>query len=1098
MKPSKRASPKPKRVEAEASLPALGQLEEHFRAVIEQAPVSVQLFSPDGDCVYANPAWETLWGTKREQLVGYNILADPQLAAKGVLPYIQQAFAGEPAFIPPVYYDPVEIGQVGVPRWTQAWIYPLKDTAGRMLAVALTHEDITAHQEAEAATLKSEKYFKALIQNSADIIQLVNSDGLIRYISPSVTRVLGYTPEELVGRPVPELLHPDELEWLQQSFSGLLQRPGGTESLEQRVRHKDGSWRWIAVIASNLLYDPAVQAMVVNYRDITDQKRVGATLRQSEARFRALIENSSDAIALANDAGVIQYASPATARLLGYTAEEFVGLPGLSLLHPDDLEGATNTLIRVIQQPGQVVQAAYRIRHKDGTWRWISGTLQNLLAEPDVGAIIINYRDITERKWAEEAQQQNAAEIAALYRASAPLVRPESNLTDLAEQMAQAVTQEFALADCGVMLINEAGDELKRIARAGSYRVETSVPLPLAGRGLTASAARTGQVIYAPDVTTRPEYLSGVAQTRSELVIPLKAGDRVIGVLDLQSPEPDAFDERSQRIVAAFAERAALALENARLLEQTRQRSAELEALARFSVVLRTSQTRAEMLHAILNQVLGLFQAEGTMLTMRHPATGDLLVEVGQGAWANATSQHFPPGAGLTEHVITSGQPYVNQDVRSEARLDPALAHLPLQTVAAVPLIAHEHPLGVLWMGRSKPMSDSDVRLLTALGDIAANAIHRATLHEQTQQRLQRLAALRQIDVSITGSLDLRLTLNFLLEQVTNQLHVDAASVLLLNPHLHLLEYTAGRGFHSQIIARTRLRLGEGYAGRAVLERQPIRLPNLADEETDFAREQLLTQENFHAYYGMPLISKGQVVGVLEIFHRTPLPVDVEWLDFLEALAGQAAIAIDNAQLFTQLQQTNSQLVLAYDATIEGWSRALDLRDKETEGHSQRVTEMTLALTQTLGSFHDSDLVHLRRGALLHDIGKMGIPDAILLKPGQLTNDEWVIMRRHPEYAYELLSPITHLRPALDIPYCHHEKWDGTGYPRGLKGEQIPLAARLFAVVDVWDALRSDRPYRAGWPEDKVLDHIRSLTGAHFDPVVAEVFLEMRQVRTEN
>jgi putative nucleotidyltransferase with HDIG domain len=212
-------------------------------------------------------------------------------------------------------------------------------------------------------------------------------------------------------------------------------------------------------------------------------------------------------------------------------------------------------------------------------------------------------------------------------------------------------------------------------------------------------------------------------------------------------------------------------------------------------------------------------------------------------------------------------------------------------------------------------------------------------------------------------------------------------------------------------------------------------------------------------------------------------------LDFLETLGGQAAIAIENAQLFDHLQRSNLDLALAYDATIEGWSHALDLRDKETEGHTQRVTEQTVRLARALG-IPDAELVHVRRGALLHDIGKMGVPDGILLKPGPLTEEEWVTMRRHPQLAYDLLAPITYLRPALDIPLCHHERWDGTGYPRGLAGEQIPLAARLFAVVDVWDALRSDRPYRERWTEEKTLEHIRSSVGTHFDPKVVELFLD--------
>ena len=195
----------------------------------------------------------------------------------------------------------------------------------------------------------------------------------------------------------------------------------------------------------------------------------------------------------------------------------------------------------------------------------------------------------------------------------------------------------------------------------------------------------------------------------------------------------------------------------------------------------------------------------------------------------------------------------------------------------------------------------------------------------------------------------------------------------------------------------------------------------------------LWTGEDFVCYYGVPLISKGQVKGVLEVFHRTALEPDAEWFDFLNTLAGQAAIAIENSTLFESLQRSNLELTLAYDATIEGWSRALDLRDKETEGHTQRVTEMTVKLARAFG-LSEAELVQVRWGALLHDIGKMGVPDGILLKPGPLTDEEWVAMKKHPTFAYEMLAPIRYLRLALDIPYCHHEKWDGTGYPRGLKG----------------------------------------------------------------
>jgi len=226
------------------------------------------------------------------------------------------------------------------------------------------------------------------------------------------------------------------------------------------------------------------------------------------------------------------------------------------------------------------------------------------------------------------------------------------------------------------------------------------------------------------------------------------------------------------------------------------------------------------------------------------------------------------------------------------------------------------------------------------------------------------------------------------------------------------------------------------------------------------------------------------------VYHRSVHQSESEWLNLLETLASRAAIAIDNTQLFNDLQLSNLELTLAYDATIAGWSRAMDLRDKETEGHTQRVTDLTLKLARAM-NISESQLTHIRHGALLHDIGKMGVPDNILLKADQLTDEEWEKMRKHPDFAYDMLSSIRYLQPALDIPYCHHEKWDGTGYPQGLKGEEIPITARIFAVADVWDAITSDRPYRKGWSKEEALEYIKEQSGKYFDPQVVEEFLSL-------
>ncbi len=400
--------------------------------------------------------------------------------------------------------------------------------------------------------------------------------------------------------------------------------------------------------------------------------------------------------------------------------------------------------------------------------------------------------------------------------------------------------------------------------------------------------------------------------------------------------------------------------------------------------------------------------------------------------------------------------------------------------------------LVVMSRGQPRTFSEGERLLLRGLADQAALSITNTRLYKDARRRLERLQALRTIDIAITSNQDLPAMLEVLLAQIIVQLDVAAALVLLLDPAEQRLVYVAGRGFRTQALQATRLRWGEGHAGRAAQERRVVAVPDLTENLGSFNRAPLLVGEGFFSYFAAPLIVKGEVRGVLEVFDRVRQAPDPEWLSFLEALAGQAAIAIDSTTLLADLQRTNSDLSLAYDATIEGWSRALDLRDHETEGHSRRVTELAMALAERVGGFNAAALVHLRRGALLHDIGKMGVPDSILLKAGPLNDAEWVLMRQHPLHADAMLRPIEYLRPALDIPLSHHEKWDGTGYPHGLAGEAIPRAARLFAVVDVWDALCSTRAYRAAWPPERVREHLQAIAGTHLDPALVAAFLAMQ------
>ena len=475
--------------------------------------------------------------------------------------------------------------------------------------------------------------------------------------------------------------------------------------------------------------------------------------------------------------------------------------------------------------------------------------------------------------------------------------------------------------------------------------------------------------------------------------------------------------------------------------ERSRREAARAEALVRVASQLNARLDLTAVLKAVSREVAqalavpiaGVSLYEEDALSSK--ATRD---EPGPGGQPDPTravlrllySLHAEQPEALIAIPDTSALPDVPEAARCAA--------LGIGAVAGAFLQRDERLVGVLYVAgtdQARPFSDDDMALLQGVADQAAQAIANARLFTEAERRLAYLQALHAIDMATSASLDLRLVFHVVLDQIIAQLRVDAAAILLFNEVAHVLEYVDGRGFRSTDVQRARLRLGEDFPGRVALDRRLLSVPDLrAAEECDGGPR--LAGEGFRAYCAVPLIAKGQLKGVLEVFHRAPLEPNREWLSFLEALARQVAIALDNTALFDGLQRSNADLSLAYDATIEGWSRALDLRDEETEGHTLRVTELTLRLARAM-AVSEAELVHMRRGALLHDIGKMGIPDRILLKAGPLDEAEWKIMRRHPTYAYELLSPIAFLRPALEIPDCHHEKWDGTGYPRGLSGEQI-------------------------------------------------------------
>jgi len=359
----------------------------------------------------------------------------------------------------------------------------------------------------------------------------------------------------------------------------------------------------------------------------------------------------------------------------------------------------------------------------------------------------------------------------------------------------------------------------------------------------------------------------------------------------------------------------------------------------------------------------------------------------------------------------------------------------------------------------------------------------------QLQSGESQLGALMGVGRSINSSLGRERVLEEVMDSLIELMHAERGFLMLREANGELVEQVARRIDHSNL-DKEEFKVSHTIVDKVVATGEAILTTN-AQEDPRFENQMSVASYRLRSILCAPLKIKNELIGVIYVDNRAHAGIFQEHeLELIKAYSDQAAVAIDNARLFDGLKASNDELQRAYKATLEGWVHALDMRDKETEGHTQRVTTLTVRLAQSMG-VGEADLVHITRGALLHDIGKMAIPDGILLKPGPLTAEERELIKKHPVYAYNMLKQIDFLKPAIDIPHYHHEKWDGTGYPEGLRGEDIPFAARIFPVIDVYDALVSDRPYRKGLPPDEVRERIRVDSGKHFDPKVVDAFMEM-------
>lgn len=578
------------------------------------------------------------------------------------------------------------------------------------------------------------------------------------------------------------------------------------------------------------------------------------------------------------------------------------------------------------------------------------------------------------------------------------------------------------------------------------------------------------------------------------LVKPLANNDIILMIKELLEPQEwkahsikSSEQKEEGQFLREYNEVLVRKLEHKML--QLKKTNSRLFALYFSSTIFNLHKSYKESVHHVLNSLTekagyekaAYFRIENSDITHFDSVGFD---ESTLNKFKSIMENHQDRSFGLIKRCIKARQAINIESVQADPEWQENLEGI--KSILYMPVQFDEQFFGVLGLFsvETGTFTEEDEQILFTLTHNLAISISNRISQEQVQVQLNRLSSLHQIDMSINSSSDLSLTLGIVLSNLITQLNVNAAGIVLNERYSSELKIAAKTGFLS--ILPDDAVYTNPITTRVIKDQRVVRI----DLSTiDVPKE--WSKEGFKVYWGVPIISKGVVRGVLEVFNKTEKKPDQDWMDFLETLVGQAAIAIENTESFDSLINSNLELQMAYDSTIEGWSKALDLRDKETEGHTLRVTELAVFFAQKLG-ISQADIINIRRGALLHDIGKIGVPDNILLKPGALTDEEWVIMKQHPGTALQLLRGIKYLQGAIDIPYCHHEKWDGTGYPRGLNGNDIPIAARLFAIIDVWDALASDRPYRVAWPASKIYQHIIQGSGSHFDPDLVPVFLKLQ------
>jgi len=1035
-------------VEMETKLKIRG---ENFRSIVDSNALGILIVDEDSKVQFANQS-------ARELLYSRNGAKQEVLGS--AFKYSQAAAGGNDVSLP---------GSNGDGPRTARLISSETNWKSKPASLILA-EDVTEKTQIEQTLFETQEFNSKIVAASSLGIGVYDSSGQCVFANQALAEIVGTNHDELL------LQNYKQLESWEKT--GLLAAANKTikTGREQRTEF-NAKTTFGKQVSLYCRFIPVSQKdephILLIADDMTDKLATKKALRDSEGRYRGLAEAAQDSIFVINRLGNVEYTNPAASAL--FDDSSLVDLSGrpLAALFPTKDSDRMMRAIRSVFDSGKTFSSTAKFSFpKQETW--LDTTLVALPdADGEINSIMGVSRDITKRKEMEE-------------------------LTTRFGRVLENSLSEIYIFDAETLLFQEVNNAAMENLGFSQQELRSMTPISIKPDFSSESFAKMIEPL-------RSEKLSNL---RFETEHMRKDGSRYPVEVNLQLTSGDD----SPVFVAIILDIS----ERKHAEDQIQSANRALRTLSATSQAVLFADQESKLLEDVCRLIVETGEyhlawvgyadqgEEQKVIPAAQHGYDDGYLESLELSWGDNERGHGPTGS-----AIRTGKTKKTEDIRNDPYFAEWSEHLEPKeygSCISIPLKSSTESFGALtiFAKESKYFEPSEVSLLEDLGrnlSFGINALRTKFDRERSNAFIETFNNIAS-HINIASSpgdviktlgdelLSLDITcIVFLNDKDTNDLKIEYTSVK--GKLWALAEKLTGlNGNEYQIpldkFPSSDILVGEKRSlySEADLDSLARFLPNLPGK----VLQQTLRYVGIHdatRVINAPLIAHDQLIGIMTLWGDELRESD---LPAVSVLADEVAFAYENAQLLSDLTSSNEDLAESYERTLEGWSSALELRDEETEGHSQRVTEMTVRLARALGH-SDEEIEHIRRGALLHDIGKIGVPDSILLKPGPLNEEELEIMREHPARSFRLLSPISYLGPALDIPYAHHERWDGSGYPRGLKGTDIPLPARIFAVVDVWDALLSDRPYRKAWPEEKVREHLENEIGKHFDPKIMEVFL---------